>query len=500
VSSDQKTALFFDKKITISGGLNLLATQFPQSKIVWCNEVYKKNLNLDEIDSLLYHDKMMLSYNPSDFNYLGKKIGYIDESPFIKVNKNVRYPTWQMSSDVGIIHSSVLIEIYGKIKMDADFDYYLNSMAKLCMPLGLLCYSEPRLLLDFEPRGTAKEDSHYTLFRFVKQHYKTRWVFLLFMNLIFYERKFSILEMIYSGFYKNRNKNSINLDAINVNSTLKIVNEETIDVIVPTIGRRNYLYDFLCDLRNQKYLPKNVIIVEQNPLPESVSELDYLTAEKWPFIIKHTFTHQTGACNARNLALSQVESNWVFFADDDIRIMNNFIQKAFENIKRFGVNSVSFSCLKNEDMRCYENFFQWSSFGSGCSFVNKESFKDCNFKMGFEFGFGEDSDFGMQLRNNGEDVIYFPEPNIIHLKAPVGGFRIKPILEWEKDIIKPKPSPTVMLYQLLHNTHEQRLGYKLILFFKYYKYQMIKNPIAYLLNFNKQWNRSVFWANELNKK
>ncbi len=33
-----------------------------------------------------------------------------------------------------------------------------------------------------------------------------------------------------------------------------------------------------------------------------------------------------------------------------------------------------------------------------------------------------------------------------------------------------------MLYQILHHTQEQILGYKTVLFFKYYKHQKIKNP------------------------
>ena len=120
--------------------------------------------------------------------------------------------------------------------------------------------------------------------------------------------------------------------------------------------------------------------------------------------------------------------------------------------------------------------------------------------MGFEFGFGEDADFGMQLRNIGIDVLYFPNPEILHLKAPMGGFRTKPVLAWHSDAIQPKPSPTVMLFKILHITKQQICGYKTLLFFKYYKNQTIKNPILYFLNYRKQWSRSVFWANELNRK
>jgi glycosyltransferase involved in cell wall biosynthesis len=322
----------------------------------------------------------------------------------------------------------------------------------------------------------------------------------MFFNLMLYEKKIPFLAMIYTGFYDNRIKSIINLDSISVNSSLKVVDEATIDVIIPTIGRKKQLYDILSDLRKQTLLPQNIIIVEQNPNEASQSELDYLQNEQWPFIIKHTFTHQAGACNARNIALKQTQSEWVFLADDDIRISELFIQKALENIKKIGFKSVSFSCLRINEKQVYQKIIQWGSFGSGCSIVSKKSLNDCNFNMGFEFGYGEDSDFGMQLRNQGVDILYLPEPSILHLKAPIGGFRTKPQLQWQEDSVQPKPSPTVMLFQIVHNTQEQIRWYKTILFFKYYKHQKIKNPIRYYSNFQKQWNSSVFWANQLKQQ
>jgi hypothetical protein len=48
------------------------------------------------------------------------------------------------------------------------------------------------------------------------------------------------------------------------------------------------------------------------------------------FNIRHKFTHQTGACNARNLALSHVESEWVFFNDDDNKFSCDLIENVFE--------------------------------------------------------------------------------------------------------------------------------------------------------------------------
>jgi len=120
--------------------------------------------------------------------------------------------------------------------------------------------------------------------------------------------------------------------------------------------------------------------------------------------------------------------------------------------------------------------------------------------MSYEFGYAEDGDFGMQIRNKGYDVIYLPEPAIMHLKAPMGGFRTKPKLDWHEEPIVPKPSPTVMLFALLHKTKQQLLGYKTTLFFKYYRLQAIKNPWTYFKTFQKQWKVSVKWANELKER
>jgi glycosyltransferase involved in cell wall biosynthesis len=476
-----------------------LAKAYPDEVLVWCHIRLKEHLNIAQIEKLFHHKRLLLSYNPSDTHFIDKRIGYVDESPFIKINKNGSYPTWQMSGLVGGIYGSTLLVLKNGVIHDNDFDYFLCSLAKLGMPKGLLCYSEPKLLKQNE-LFAAPKPSMFTLFCFVKQHYKTRWVFLLGLNIMLYERKFPVLPLLFSLFYRNLINNDLSIDVIKVQSSVKVIDKATFDVIIPTFGRKTYLYDVLCDMRNQTHLPATVIIVEQNPGLNSVSELDYLTNESWPFTIKHTFTQQVGACNARNVALEQVTSEWVFLADDDIRTETNFFQKTLKGLTKFGVKAVSLSCLQKDEKQTHFNVFQWGSFGSGCSIVFAESLKQCKFNMGYEFGFGEDGDFGMQLRNLGYDIIYLPEPKILHLKAPMGGFRTKPALAWHSDLVQPKPSPTVMLYQILHQTKEQISGYKTILFFKYYKLQKIKNPFSYFINFRRQWKRSVFWANQLKNK
>lgn len=476
-----------------------LAKEYPEEILIWCHQSLKKQLHISEIEALFHHKIVLLSYNPVNNSFINQHIGYVDSTLFIKPNKEVTFATWQMSSAVGGIHAEVLLALKDEFPLDNNFDYFLCSLAKLLMPKGLLCYSEPRLL-KLNSNNSATKTSTYILFRFVKQHYKTQWVFLLLFNLIVYESQFPILPFLFSLFYKNRSSGTFNLDAITVQSSKKVIYKSTVDVIIPTIGRKNYLYDVLKDFSKQTLLPNNIIIVEQNPVLGSTSELNYLTSEKWPFIIQHIFTHQAGACNARNLALDQTQSEWVFLADDDNRFETNLLFGIFSKIKQYGNLAVTTAYPQKNEIKSHTKVLQSSTFGAGNSFVRRDLLEKVRFNMALEFGYGEDVDFGMQLRNQGHDILYLPEPEILHLKAPVGGFRTKPLLQWQNEIVQPKPSPTIMLYQILHNTREQTLGYKTILFFKYYRHQRIKNPIRYYSNFQKQWGRSVFWANELKRQ
>ena len=71
---------------------------------------------------------------------------------------------------------------------------------------------------------------------------------------------------------------------------------------------------------------------------------------------------------------------------------------------------------------------------------------------------------------------------------------------WEEDVIQPKPSPTIMLFAKKHYNELQLSGYKYNLFVKFYKNQNIKNPYKYIKMMQMQWERSMFWSEQLKGK
>ena len=485
----------FDKHITAA--LIAVSKQFPETLIIWCHKAFVNSINTDLLHSIFHHKRILASYNPSELNYLPNQIGYVDREFYLKINKTVSYPTWVTSSNIGGVNSSVINSLVNQLNPKVSFDYFLISLAKRAMVNGLFCYSEPKLLktntsvLIETPKASTSD-----LFLFVKQHYKWVWVFFLSMCYFVYERKIVLFPLLKSLFFK-RLSQDLNLEGVVVESTKSIIEKKTIDVIIPTIGRKEYLYDVLKDLASQTLLPKNVIIVEQNTLSGSVSELHYLKTEDWPFTIKHTFTHQSGVVNARNIALSQITSEWVLLGDDDNRFDQFLIEQLFSHMLCYGVASGLTVYLQPHEKQTFFKTGQTPIFGGGNAIIKSSLLNTISFNPKYEFNYGEDTDFGMQIRLSGEDVAFFSDIKITHLKAPIGGYRTIVKQRWADDIIQPKPSPTIQLLYQTYYIDQQLLGYKLLLGLRSYKHSKIKNPMRYIKNFNRQWERSQFWSSKL---
>jgi glycosyltransferase involved in cell wall biosynthesis len=491
-NSEQIVLPVFSKHLALISQFYKVAEHYPDKIIVWYYKNLKKNINTSYINE---HFKPYMMWSYVQNSYIGSATGYVEDSPYLKINKEVKYPTWLMSSCFGAIHSNHLLKFKGIVK-DDSIDFALNSIAKLGMPCGLWCYSVPQILL-----GSVNSSSNgatiYELYKFIALHYKKRWVILLFINLLIYERRFTFISLIW-GIVHRKRVFDFNFEI----ETSPIRNSKlnySLDVIIPTMGRKAYLYSFLKDLKLQTALPNKVIIIEQNPDETANSDLDYLIAEKWPFQIEHIFIHRTGACNARNIGLELVTSEYVFLADDDIRIYDkNLLQQTFDLFEKLDINIINLACLQKNEVDQTKVMKQWTAFGSGCSIILSRVIQNMKFNLAFEHGYGEDIDFGMQLRTKGHDIIYAPNLKLLHLKAPIGGFRSDLTGVNKNAETEAKPSPTVMLFRKLHSTKAQLKGYKIILCLKYYKVQHIRNPITYLKRFEQRWKMSENCADNIN--
>src|SRR5690606_28896558 len=125
------------------------------------------------------------------------------------------------------------------------------------------------------------------LFSFVNRHYRSIWSYILFWCLFKFEKKMPIWSLLRSFGGPKDFQRSLSLPEIksltNINSQLKF----SVDVIIPTYNRKEYLIQVLQDLKHQTLLPEKIIIVEQNPEIGSETALDEIQLKKWPFEIVH---------------------------------------------------------------------------------------------------------------------------------------------------------------------------------------------------------------------
>ncbi|KRG28419.1 glycosyltransferase family 2 protein [Salegentibacter mishustinae] len=473
-----------------------LAKQYPEELICWCEESYVEEFNRSLLKEIFPHDLIMASY-ALEHSYFPEQIGYIDQYPSINVNQEVRYGTWRMSTDAGGIKGKTLLNFrksFGKIK---DFGFLLNSIAKSGQHNGLFCYSEPcffkaSLVKQHIPQPVTGISE---LFSFVYMHYKTVRVWLLFWYFIKFEHSFPLLSLLRSFFRKKYFLKEINLRDSVEKKIKKITEPGSLDVIIPTLGRREYLLQVLDDLKKQSLLPKKVIVVEQNPDPKSQTELRELSSNTWPFEIVHHFIHKTGACTARNIALKEVDADWVFFADDDNRMEAEVLEDSLEEMRSFNIDCLTLNYIQQGETLFFGKRKQWGTFGAGNSIVRGDLAKKIRFDPAFNHGYGEDMEYGMQLRMAGCDIIYHPEFKILHLKAPRGGFRDVSLPPWKID--EPKPAPTIMLFAKKYFTPQQMKGFKTELFLRNYDLGKNLNPIKYWRNMQVRWNISEDWAKKL---
>ena len=109
-----------------------IATAFPNEVLVWCELSQKDNLNLAAVEKMFHHPKFMFSYARSSEAYFGNNIGYVELKPYANICKKVHYGTWQMSSQVGAIHASVLLAVEDQLNPESSIQFLTIHQSKGC--------------------------------------------------------------------------------------------------------------------------------------------------------------------------------------------------------------------------------------------------------------------------------------------------------------------------------------------------------------------------------
>ncbi|WP_246277517.1 glycosyltransferase family 2 protein [Winogradskyella ursingii] len=302
-----------------------------------------------------------------------------------------------------------------------------------------------------------------------------------------------------------------------------------VSYIIPTMLRQDYTLNLLSDLENQTYKPLEVIVVDATP--EEKRNASLYNSEDYSFNVKFKWQTTKGSCRARNEAIDLCEGDYIVFGDDDIRIQPEFIEnhiRLLQTYKAEACNGLDVRAdhqkqtLKNLDNKLEILGDKRWKVGAAQAFSNANSCVSSRVveqlvgnDINYDGGYGEDSDFGLSITKLGVTVLHNPFSVNLHLKPPVGGYRIwgnqskitgkqRKKQPWELyepvKWITPKPSPTIMYQCYKHFTKRQRREYKIKYFINYLTkskrlelpFKILKLPYRLL-----QFKKSQFYAKKL---
>lgn len=196
-----------------------------------------------------------------------------------------------------------------------------------------------------------------------------------------------------------------------------------VTVLVPTVGRYPYLETLLTQLEQQTVRPHEVLVVDQNPLPER-RDLASI-APDLPLRVLHLLP--PGQCTARNLGLRSSTGSHILFLDDDDEIPPDLIE---HHLRVLACPGVSASCGVVDDRESgpaptselYRKIAQ--VFPTNNTMIRREVLAHAGlFDPTYDKGARADHDLGMRSYLLGNLHVHDPRPRVFHHHAPMGGLR-----------------------------------------------------------------------------
>ncbi|NLP58152.1 glycosyltransferase family 2 protein [Lutibacter sp. B1] len=398
--------------------------------------------------------------------------------------------SWRVNPESFVVRKSVWENLGGFDEM-----YESDSMKGLDLGYNLLriqsgvpLYVKNLFKSEKNIISISKNDRYLFYRKHVKPHHS---LYMMYRKGIFN----SISEFRAYKFAK-KNYRYKKVNSVSPRELKSIEGKPTVSLIIPTMRRQKYTQLLLEDHKNQTYTITQAVIVDATP--ESERDSKYYRQQDFNFKIDVKWQTSKGSCRARNEAIELCTGDYIIFADDDIRILPDFVENHIKLLQTYNADACNgldiMAKTANQDLSDLKKKLiklgkkRWKvgasqNFNNANSCVKKEWVtKITGNDINFDGGYGEDGDFGLTLLKSGAVVLYNPYSVNLHLKPPVGGYRWwgaqskvlgkkRKKQPWELDkpvkFIRPVPSPTISYGILKHFTTKQVKEWRVKHFFLY---------------------------------
>lgn len=226
-----------------------------------------------------------------------------------------------------------------------------------------------------------------------------------------------------------------------------------ITVVLPTRYRYSYLENCLDTLRQQSVHIREIICVDQTP-PKERNHALYDRFSDLP--LRVIWQDTSGQSVARNAALREAKTQWLFFADDDSEYSPDTLEQHLRLVlahRADGSTGISLPPHEYTLPKEYRHVRIAHNLDTGNALVKREAvLKAGGFDGNFDFGKGADTDLGMRLYLCGYLIMHNPQAKRLHFKAESGGLRDFGVL-WEnrtKNRFQPWPAPTYLYWLMTY--------------------------------------------------
>lgn len=195
----------------------------------------------------------------------------------------------------------------------------------------------------------------------------------------------------------------------------------SVTVIIPTVDRYSYLFKLLDQLRDQTVKPLEVLVIDQTDqffrkkINISGLPLKVITME------------DAGQCGSRNIALRQVQGDFILFLDDDDEIYPELIEDHLRTLSYFNADASCGVCKEPGNTlttKFYSTLRLSDVFSTNNSMVRRSAIQKVGlFDMAYDRGQKADGDMGARLHRSGALMILNPDICVLHHRAPSGGLR-----------------------------------------------------------------------------
>jgi len=431
----------------------------------------------------------------ADITHAGLKIGYgeifkelnlvIHDWSMINGQENSKTYNWRTSLQACLINREIFNGLGGIDNSFADFTTAGLDLGYRGFLQGAIVEYQPNLMpvkKQIELQVCLK-DKYY----FIAKHWGIRWAKYMYYRRIlkdlrcWREKKYISLtkELINSVTDKKATFDNLK-NSFTANRKLENTKKNpTVSVIIPTLGRYDYLPQAIESLEKQTIKPVEIIVVDQNHPKERQPQL----YKKYNSInLQIIWQDQRGQSLARNTGLKHVNSEYVLLFDDDSIADENMIKNHLIPVLdgNYQISTgISFPPPPN-DYKLPDHFKYprlSTTFDTGNSLIPIDILKKVSgFDGNYNYGPGTDLDLGTRLYLNGYRILHNPSAIRIHYKAPSGGLRVYGAHKYNTDLKLLHPFPPVTQYYYgLRYLNRNQLFERIILQFITSKFPNKKN-------------------------